>query len=179
VTDGKTAVVRPWCRHHWAGRIWCGWLCRTTREEASRLAALEALRRSHCCPRPHRLRIREANRAELGAEVDILDSIPPRYIAPRGSPRRRVSRSPGEMDVNYFGLLRSPRSSGRSCVSRCDGQSSGNRVGQLAVRLCLTNFPPPGPFRPRRRPRYRCRSAYAPRCARRRAVINVFRDDRR
>jgi NAD(P)-dependent dehydrogenase (short-subunit alcohol dehydrogenase family)/uncharacterized OB-fold protein len=85
--------------------------------------------------------------AEIGGRVDILVNNAEHHRTYGIANRPGVETARGEMDVNYFGLLRLAQEFGPAMRSRgADGQSSAVAWVNILSIYALTNFPPHGTF---------------------------------
>ncbi|HEX7248781.1 MAG TPA: SDR family NAD(P)-dependent oxidoreductase [Burkholderiales bacterium] len=85
--------------------------------------------------------------AEIAGKVDIVVNNAEYHRAFGISNRQGVDAARGEMDVNYFGLLRLAQEFGPAMRSRgADGKSSAVAWVNLLSIYALANFPPHGTF---------------------------------
>jgi NAD(P)-dependent dehydrogenase (short-subunit alcohol dehydrogenase family) len=84
---------------------------------------------------------------EIGGKVDIVINNAEYHRTFGIAARRGVDAARGEMDVNYFGLLRLAQELGPALRARAaDGQSSAAAWVNLLSVYALANFPPHGTF---------------------------------
>jgi NAD(P)-dependent dehydrogenase (short-subunit alcohol dehydrogenase family)/uncharacterized OB-fold protein len=84
---------------------------------------------------------------EIGAKVDILINTADHHRTLGISARRGVETAKGEMEVNYFGLLRLAQEFAPVMKARgADGQSSAVAWVNLLSIYALSNFPPHGTY---------------------------------
>src|SRR5215510_7319268 len=84
---------------------------------------------------------------EIGGKVDIVINNAEYHRTFGIASRRGMDAARGEMDVNYFGLLRLAQELGPALRARAaDGQSSAAAWVNLLSVYALANFPPHGTF---------------------------------
>jgi NAD(P)-dependent dehydrogenase (short-subunit alcohol dehydrogenase family) len=84
---------------------------------------------------------------EIGGKVDIVINNAEYHRAFGIAARRGVDTARGEMDVNYFGLLRLAQELGPALRARAaDGQSSAAAWVNVLSVYALANFPPHGTY---------------------------------
>ncbi len=84
---------------------------------------------------------------EIGGKVDIVINNAEYHRAFGIAARRGVDAARGEMDVNYFGLLRLAQELGPALRARAaDGQSSAAAWVNVLSVYALANFPPHGTY---------------------------------
>jgi NAD(P)-dependent dehydrogenase (short-subunit alcohol dehydrogenase family)/uncharacterized OB-fold protein len=149
VTDGKTAVGQALVQAiigAGADLVWVG--CAEPWNTSPEGAALEAIPRVALMP----LDVRDPQSvqraaAEIGGKVDILINTAEVHSTHGIASPSGVETARGEMDVNYFGLLRLAQEFAPLMRSRgADGQSSAVAWVNLLSVYALSNFPPHGTF---------------------------------
>jgi NAD(P)-dependent dehydrogenase (short-subunit alcohol dehydrogenase family) len=149
VTDGKTAVGQALVKalaKAGADLIWVGnaepWKKFPGAEEIAALPPVSLLSLDLTDSRS----VTELA-GEIGGKVDIVINNAEYHRTFGIAARRGVDAARGEMDVNYFGLLRLAQELGPALRARAaDGQSSAAAWVNLLSVYALANFPPHGTF---------------------------------
>jgi len=154
VTDAKTRSDRLWSRRSWRrAPIWSGPATPNRGRRPPGFDRLSTIKQVALVPLDlTNSRAVKDLAGEIGGRVDILINTADHHRNFGIAARDGVETARAEMDMNYFGLLRLAQEFAPAMRARgADGQSSAVAWVNLLSVFALSNFPPHGPIRPRRR----------------------------